>query len=446
MRSAMSRTDVGVAVVVQRQRQQRPARVVAPCRDLHRGIVGRRTPATGPEPSRGLPRLTAGPTDGRGSVAAGQPCGSEPRRATSPCSRTTRARASPTSSRRCSTVPTSRRPGSRPAPSTPTRSCCSCSTASAGTSSRTRRSPRADAGRHGRRSITTVAPSTTATALTSIATGLPPGRARRHGLPDGGRPRGAQRAAVDARPRRRPPAHPARARSRRPRPFASAAAAHRDRGRVRHVGLQRRPPRRRALRRLPRAVDDGHRGAPACSAPASRSSTPTTTASTRSPTSTASASTTTPSWWPSTASWSDLLDVLPPRRGARDHRRSRPGRRAATRCIDPHPDVHGARDVPVGRGPVPVAARPSRALPTRCSSAAQRPPPRRGLGASRAGDRRRGLVRADASADGARSASATSRSCREPVAFHEPSRHRPVRADRSPRVAHRGRDVSCPCS
>ena len=47
--------------------------------------------------------------------------------------------------------------------------------------------------------ITTVAPTTTATALTSITTGLTPGRARLDRLPDRGRRRGAQRAALGRR-------------------------------------------------------------------------------------------------------------------------------------------------------------------------------------------------------------------------------------------------------
>ena len=59
------------------------------------------------------------------------------------------------------------------------------------------------------RSITTVAPSTTATALTSTHDRPAAGRARRRGLPHRRPRRGAQRAALVDGGRRRPPEHPA---------------------------------------------------------------------------------------------------------------------------------------------------------------------------------------------------------------------------------------------
>ena len=119
------------------------------------------------------------------------------------------------------------------------------------------------------------------------------------------------------------------------------------------------------------AVDARRPRSAACSRPASRSSTPTTTASTRSPTSTASASTTTPSCAPPTASSADVLDVAAARRGAGRHRRPRPGRGRRQRRRARPPTCSADVADAVGRGPVPLAARP----PGRRRRPARRRPP-----------------------------------------------------------------------
>ena len=195
------------------------------------------------------------------------------------------------------------------------------------------------------------------------------GRARRHRLPDGGRAAtcstscGGPRAEGDARevdPARVDPvrAWPSVASGRRswcgpssrhaasPGPTSAAAATCR-------TGCPRRC--------WPRS--------PTCCARASPSCTPTTTASTRSPTSTAWPRSTTPSWCPSTA-WSAYLSRSCPPGAAlvitADHGQVDVG----DRVIPPHPEVLGRVVAPVGRGPVPVAARPAGRRPTTCSTAA----------------------------------------------------------------------------
>ena len=137
-------------------------------------------------PSPGVPRqVRCGPATRSRSPTVGadvrphlapRPTARPPRRR---CSPTTRAAASPTSfpdrhrdGRPRPTGPT----GSRGRPSTPARSCCSSSTASAGNSSAARAAlaPTLSAGAGIDRAITSVAPTTTAAALTSITTGRPP--------------------------------------------------------------------------------------------------------------------------------------------------------------------------------------------------------------------------------------------------------------------------------
>ena len=63
----------------------------------------------------------------------------------------------------------------------------------------------------------------------------------------------------------------------------------------------------------------------------------------------------------------DLIEVLPPRRGARHHLRPRPGRRGRQPHHPGPPTCSSQVSYPVGRGPLPLAARPSRAGPTPCS-------------------------------------------------------------------------------
>ena len=232
--------------------------------------------------------------------------------------------------------------------------------------------PRPDAGgAWTARPITTVAPSTTATALTSITTGLPPGE---HGVV-------GYRMAVDGdvlnvlrwttAGGRRPASDPARQgpgrrRLRRPAP------AGRDPGRVPRLRLHPGPPRpapaspATACRRRwsPRSRQPAARAA-------SRSSTPTTTASTRSPTSTASASTTTPSWRSSTA-WSATSSRCCRRVRCSSSPPTTARSTSATDVVPPDPEVLAHVRHPVGRGPVPLAARPPRAeaalLPRRPAS------------------------------------------------------------------------------
>ena len=244
----------------------------------------------------------------------------------------------------------------------------------------------------------------------------------------------------DARQRDRP-----RARSSRPRRSAASGRAVVTKAEFATLRLHRRPPRRRPLQRLPRAVDAGRRGPHGCCGPASRSSTPTTTASTRSPTSTASASTTTPSC-----------------------RRRPAGRPTCSRCCRRDAALvvtadHGQVDV----GDNIVELAPRRAAPTCRSSRARAGSA--GCTPARAGptpcSRRPGPTTATPAwvrtrdeiidegwfgptvTDAARPASATWPSWPvTPVSLRRPRRHRPVRADRPPRLADAGRDAACRCS
>ena len=212
--------------------------------------------------------------------------------------------------------------------STPTRSCCSCSTGSAGSSSQDRRHLAPTLSSMAGGPITSVAPSTTATALTSIATGLHPGRARRRRLPGRGRRRGAQRPALDHAGRRRPRAASTPTSSSRTPPFCGHRPPIVTRAEFAQLGVHAAPTSPTSAShgyRMPSTLVAEVRAAAA--APASRSSTPTTTASTRSPTSTASASTTTPSCAAADRLVADLLDVAAAGRRAGGHRRPRPGRR-----------------------------------------------------------------------------------------------------------------------
>ena len=208
--------------------------------------------------------------------------------------------------------------------------------------------------------ITSVVPSTTATALTSIATGPHAGRARRRRLPGRGRRRGAQHPALDHAAGRRPPPHrpdavPAarrllRAAARRssPRPSSCArgsAGAHLSD--VRFHGYRVPSTLVTELRRQLRAGEpfvyayyDGidkvahEYGLGELLRRRARGGRP---AGGRRALGAAAA---TPRWWspPTTArsTWATTWSTL-------------------------HPEVAGPRVVPVGRGPVPLAARPARA-------------------------------------------------------------------------------------
>ena len=243
-------------VGVERERQQRPARVVAPRRHLHAGTVRQATnvwtlPAPPhvrrPPPPRLRPRLHHATwcrrccTSTRATLDWVPPALLEADRVVLLVHR--RARLEPAASRAATSRPRSRRSTAAP--------------------------------------ITTVAPSTTATALTSISTGLPAGRARRDGLPHRGRRRRAQRAAVD-RPTAATPAQsivPGELQPHAPVRRPAAAGAHP--GGVRRLGLHPRPPRPGALHRLPHPRHAHRRAGAPHRRPASRSSTRTTRASTR---------------------------------------------------------------------------------------------------------------------------------------------------------------------
>ena len=259
--------------------------------------------------------------------------------------------------------------------------------------------------------ITTVAPTTTATALTSIATGLTPGRARPDRLPhrrSAARSSTSCAGAVDGGDRRR--AHPPRRRaaasrrssarrcrwSARPSCSGSAFTEAHLRGSA-PVGWRARVGDRRSrsaassqagervrVRLLRRHRQDRPRAR-------------------------LRRRTTTPSCAPPTASSADVLEALPA--GAAllvtaDHGQVDVG----DRIVAPDRRAAGAGRAAVGRGSVPVAARPAR----------------RGRRSARGGDRRvrastawvvtreqmidERLVRPDGAAAPSRTASATSRS------------------------------------
>ena len=109
-----------------------------------------------------------------------------------------------------------------------------------------------DAGADGRAApITTVAPSTTATALTSITTGPHPGRARRDRLPHRRRRRGAQRAALVDVDGATPAASIPPDKFQPIAPFLGHRPPVVTRAEFRTQRLHARPPRRRPLQRLP---------------------------------------------------------------------------------------------------------------------------------------------------------------------------------------------------
>ena len=161
--------------------------------------------------------------------------------------------------------------------------------------------------------ITTVAPTTTATALTSIATGLTPGEHGLIGYRMVARRRDPQRPALGGQ-RRRPPARlPARRRPAVPGLPRSGRCRSSARSSWRN-GVHRGPPARFGAGRLAGRVVAAGRGRAPAREPASASSTPTTAASTRSPTSAASATTTRPSCAPPTGSSATCSRRCPPAR------------------------------------------------------------------------------------------------------------------------------------
>jgi hypothetical protein len=284
--------------------------------------------------------------------------------------------------------------------------------------------------------ITSVVPSTTATALTSITTGLPPGE---HGVigyrmavegevlnvlrwstPDGD--------ARDRIPPERLPGHE---------PFGGQRP-HRHQGRVRHVGVHRRPPRQVRFHgyRMPSTM----------------------VAEVRPPA---------PAGEPFVYAYYDGIDKVAHEYGLGDHYDAElrcgrpPGRRparaaarrvrrwwsppttarstSATTSPSPHPRCSPPPWHAVRRGPVPLAPRPPG--PHRRCSRRRRPTTAPGLGAH---------PRPDAIDEGwfgpkvsDRPRPAGRRGPRAPRAgrLPRPGRHRPVRAHRPARLAHLGRDA-----
>ena len=242
----------------------------------------------------------------------------------------------------------------------------------------------------------------------------------------------------DARGRHPAREAPAGAGLRRPAPAGG------DPGRLPLQRLHRRPPRRRPLPRLPGHLRRWWSRPAGCCGPASRSSTPTTRASTRWPTSTAWPTTSTPSW-PTSTGWSPTW------------RRSLPPGAALVVTCRPRPGgggrpARGARPrrarpavVPVGRGPVPVAARPAR--PGR-GAARGRPRP---TTATRAGCAtrdeldRRGLVGSRGHRRGPGPAGRRGPGGQGHGGLLRPRRRRPLRAGQPPRLAHRRPRCACRC-
>ena len=289
-------------VGVERERQQRPARVVAPRRDPHDGrLYGRPTirldaPATAPCPTTPhLPAYDARLHHERGAGAARTRTRATPswlpapvaRRRAGGAARDRRARLEPAAARARTSRPRWRRSTATP--------------------------------------ITTVAPEHHRHRAHLDHHRAAAGRARRDGLPHRGGRRGPQRAAVDHRRPRRPQRRSSPASCSRTR--RSAASARRC-----SPGPSSRAPgsrSRTSTRCASPATAPSARSPPSscgCAAPASRSCTRTTRASTRS-----SHEYGLGAQYDEELRWIDhlvatLLEVAPGRHRARHHRRPRPGR------------------------------------------------------------------------------------------------------------------------
>ena len=414
--------------LVQRERQQRPGRVVAARRDLHprswsRSDAGRGERAVDPVAVGGLRTW---------SVAS--------RRCPSPCRRRLRrAAASPRSSRR-SLGGRRRRLAARRRCATPrSRGRCSCSTASAGTrSTRTaallptlaRARGRAD---HDGRAVDD------GDALTSITTGLAPSQHGVVGLPDPRRRRGAQRALVAGRTGAAPP-DPCIVQ--RHAPFLRPAGPGRHQERVpRAAGSPRRTCAARAFHGW-HAVVGARRALPAARRRGgAASSTRTTRASTRSRTRTGCTTASTPpssrSPTGSSATCSTRSPATPRSLVTADHGQVHLDAEAGSTlgALDELVDVCSGD----GRFRYLHARR---ARPTSCSTRRARRArrPRVGLGPRRAARRRLARARPPAARSGA--GSATSCSPRAtPVAFVDPALPREAQLRSGPRLAHRRRDA-----
>ena len=337
-----------------------------------------------------------------------------------------------------STTPTELPDWFPPASPAPTRSCCWCSTASAGSSSQAAPPPAAVRSRsmdgtpdhH-------VAPTTTATALTSITTGVPPGE---HGVIGYRMCVGATRSSTclrwttskgDAR-QSIPPAsiqHDVA--------FERPAPAGRRAGRVRDTGFTEAHLGGTRFVGVPHAVDAGGRGR----APARPGE-------------------------PFVYAYYDGIDKVAHEYGLGDHYDAElvavdrmveylvevlPAGAALVvtadhgqvdvgdRVVRPHPEVLSHVRLPVGRGPVPLAARRAR----RRGRAARRGPASTTATwpgcVSREQTHRRGLVRPEGPAGPA--GPSRRRGAGGPGAgrVRGPGRHRPVRSHRPPRLDDVGR-------
>ena len=206
-------------------------------------------------------------------------------------------------------------------------------------------------------------------------------------------------------------------------------------------GFTARPPRRRALHRLPHAGHARRRGACAWPAAASRSSTRTTRASTRCRTSTASATRTTRSCAGSTTSSPTLLESLPAGHGAAWSPPTTARSRWATTCSTLPGDVLAHVAMQSGEGRfrwLHARSRPGRRAARRGR--------RELLGdhawvRSRRRRDRRGLVRPDRHRRGRGPPGRRAARRQGRRRLQRPERHRPVLPRRPPRLAHRGRDA-----
>ena len=286
-------------------------------------------------------------------------------------------------------------------------------------------------------SITTVAPTTTATALSSIATGLTPGE---HGLIGyrivlGGEVR--QRPALGGRRRGSASIAATRGRAAVSRPFSARSDSGGQPGRTHRSSAFTAGPSCaarvsvgwRATSSMP--VEVRRQLEP----PANASSTPTTAASTRSHTNVVSVSSTTRSCATADRLVGDLLDVLPP--GAvllvtADHGQVEVG----DNIVHPSDDLLRHGDAAIGRGSVPLVPHASATRWMICA-----PLRHRGVRCDTGWVRTREELIGEGWFGPSVSppvAVATRRSRRdracEPVSYHDPGRRRTVRARLSPRI------------
>ena len=251
--------------------------------------------------------------------------------------------------------------------------------------------------------------------------------------------RGDERPALAHRPRRHARRLPA-PQFQPVRPFAGRDVPVVTRLGVRLHRLHRRPPERSPLCRMVGSLDAGRRGPGACSGRESPSSTPTTTASTRWPTSTDWATTTARSSRRWTAWWATCVAVPARRRRSSSSPPTTARSRWAAATAARPPSSSSRRGAVLGRGPLPVAARPPRRARRRCSRR-RGGARRRGLGSDPGPDGRRGVVRRPARGRGGAPARGRGPGGPCPRGLPRSRRHRRDAPDGPARLAHPGRDV-----